>query len=120
MGGVICIALADPPLVKGSWQFIAQHKRAAVTSGASDCMCASRQQSIMPVIAHSSGSSPWSGIPASALLPRTVTRTRDVNHFTIAYDNCMEALGCLSRPLMPHDIILPERLESKASITLRT
>lgn len=78
-------------VVPGSWQFIAQHRRAAEVTGESSCASAALQQSIMSSFIPACIGTPAVTPPLSA-----ANRTKDVNHFLIANADCTYAPEWLS------------------------
>ena len=77
----VCVAVevVEP----GSWQFNAQHNRAAVVAGESSCASAALQQSIIASLALECSGTPEVTPPLSA-----ASRTTDMKHFLIANADC--------------------------------
>ena len=76
--GIEILAALVLSVCAGWGQLIAQQSRAAATAGVSTCICANRQQSIIP------GSVECSGTPASTLPPSARTSAKAESRFIIA------------------------------------
>ncbi len=104
MGGDALLAVALS-VCAGCGQLIAQQRRAVATAGESTCICASLQQSIMPLISFE-----CSGTPASALPPNAKTSAKAESRFIIANENYMEETSGLSIPIRPKSLSLVHRI----------
>ena len=92
----VAVCTAVVPLVTGSWQFKAQHKRAADVAGELSCASAALQQSIM-----ASFMPECICTPAVTLPLRVANNIRDMENFLIAIvtlgllQNRCQGLACL-------------------------
>jgi hypothetical protein len=87
--GVDVLAALVLSVCAGCGQLMPQQSRAAAASGESICICASLQQSIMPVMLHSL-SFECSGTPASTLTPSARTSAKAESRFIITNEDYIE------------------------------